>query len=171
MIKALASAGQYTPEALAEAAAQMRLPLRRRAIEIASVLGAVLPPIAADYVAKNDDPGNAARRASRLREALVRLGPAFVKVGQALSSRPDLVPPSYIAELGKLQDDTPRFSSDIAFRILEEELGVPPTSIFKDISASPVAAACLGHHDFPCVSGGLGGLGTSLTELSGLSNA
>ena len=65
----------------------------------------------------------ARRRAIQLRDTLTKLGPAFIKIGQALSTRPDLVPPIYLEELSKLQDQLPPFSNEIAFRFIEEELG------------------------------------------------
>ncbi|GLI66135.1 hypothetical protein VaNZ11_009866 [Volvox africanus] len=82
--------------------------------------------------------------AESLKDVLVRLGPAFVKIGQALSSRPDVLPPSYIAALEALQDRIPPFPDSAAMAVLESELGVPPSAIFSSLSASPVAAASLG---------------------------
>jgi predicted unusual protein kinase regulating ubiquinone biosynthesis (AarF/ABC1/UbiB family) len=87
---------------------------------------------------------NEVKRAVQLRQILTRLGPAYIKVGQALSTRPDLVPPAYMAELVKLQDQLPAFSNDIAFRFIEEELGHPPEEIYDNLSPKPVAAASLG---------------------------
>ena len=150
LLAILSSTDKYTAAALTGAAESMKLPLRRRAIEIATVLGGVLPSIATDYVRStspnaSDDASSSARlRASRLRQALVRLGPAFVKVGQALSSRPDLVPPAYIEELGKLQDDTPRFPTQLAMSIVQDELGCSIEDVFESVSELPVAAASLG---------------------------
>lgn len=83
-------------------------------------------------------------RAELLRQILTDLGPAFVKIGQAVSSRPDVVSPEYLEELEKLQDRIPPFSTEEAFAVLEEELGAPPSSIFSSISPSPAAAASLG---------------------------
>ncbi len=87
---------------------------------------------------------NEAKRASRLREILTQLGPAYIKVGQALSTRPDLVPPSYLAELTQLQDQLPPFPNEIAFRFIEEELGDRPDQIYAELSENPLAAASLG---------------------------
>ena len=64
------------------------------------------------------------KRAIQLRKAISNLGPAIIKAGQALSSRPDLLPLEYLDELQKLQDDVPRFSNKLAFATVEEELGV-----------------------------------------------
>lgn len=79
-----------------------------------------------------------------MRQILTDLGPAFVKIGQAVSSRPDVVSPEYLEELEKLQDRIPPFSTEEAFVVLEQELGAPPSSIFSSISPSPAAAASLG---------------------------
>ncbi|MGB6169434.1 MAG: AarF/ABC1/UbiB kinase family protein [Geitlerinemataceae cyanobacterium] len=87
---------------------------------------------------------NERRRAVQLREILTRLGPAYIKIGQALSTRPDVVPPLYLEELGKLQDQLPPFPNEVAFRFIEEELGAPPQAIYAELSEKPVAAASLG---------------------------
>ena len=64
-------------------------------------------------------------RAAQLRQILGRLGPSFVKVGQALSARPDLLPPVYLRELSELQDQLPPFPTDIAMAVMQDELGQP----------------------------------------------
>lgn len=87
---------------------------------------------------------NEAKRAVQLRQVLTDLGPAYIKIGQALSTRPDLVPPAFMEELVKLQDQIPPFSNEIAFRLIREDLGQSPDSIYAEISSNPVAAASLG---------------------------
>jgi predicted unusual protein kinase regulating ubiquinone biosynthesis (AarF/ABC1/UbiB family) len=87
---------------------------------------------------------NKYKRANELREILTRLGPTFIKVGQALSTRPDLIKKDFLNELIKLQDQLPPFSNKIAFAILEEDLGKPATAIYRNISSDPIAAASLG---------------------------
>lgn len=84
------------------------------------------------------------QQAVRLREVLTRLGPAFIKVGQALSTRPDLVPPLYLEELTRLQDQLPAFDNAIAYQFIEEELGDAPSEIYAELTAEPIAAASLG---------------------------
>jgi predicted unusual protein kinase regulating ubiquinone biosynthesis (AarF/ABC1/UbiB family) len=84
------------------------------------------------------------RRAAQLREVLTRLGPAYIKVGQALSTRPDLLPPAYLEELTKLQDQLPAFDNEIAYRFIEEELGAHPLQIYAELTPDPIAAASLG---------------------------
>jgi predicted unusual protein kinase regulating ubiquinone biosynthesis (AarF/ABC1/UbiB family) len=87
---------------------------------------------------------NQGKQAIQLREMLTQLGPAFIKIGQALSTRPDLVPPLYLEELTKLQDQLPAFPNEIAYRFIEEELGDRPENIYAELSPNPVAAASLG---------------------------
>ncbi|CAN1294073.1 Uncharacterized aarF domain-containing protein kinase At1g71810, chloroplastic [Linum perenne] len=83
-------------------------------------------------------------RAAELRRILQELGPAYVKIAQAVSSRSDLIPPSYLDELSLLQDRIAPFSTEIALKTIEEELGLPIDLIFSEISPEPVAAASLG---------------------------
>lgn len=89
-------------------------------------------------------PKNEVRRAVQLREILSRLGPAFIKIGQALSTRPDLVPSVYLEELAKLQDQLPPFPNEVAYQFIEEELGAPPDQIYAELTPNPIAAASLG---------------------------
>ncbi|WP_019507953.1 AarF/ABC1/UbiB kinase family protein [Pleurocapsa sp. PCC 7319] len=83
-------------------------------------------------------------RARQLIRILTKLGPAYIKIGQALSTRPDVVPPVYLEELTTLQDKIPSFPNDVAFRFIEEELGNPPEKIYAELSPQPIAAASLG---------------------------
>ena len=87
---------------------------------------------------------NRALRAMQLRKLLTRLGPTFIKVGQALSTRPDLIHKDFLAELILLQDRLPPFDNDDAFDLIESELGQSIAEIYRDISPQPVAAASLG---------------------------
>ncbi|MDX2271528.1 MAG: AarF/ABC1/UbiB kinase family protein [Cyanobacteriota bacterium] len=84
------------------------------------------------------------RHAIRLREILTELGPTSIKIGQALSTRPDLVSPLFLEELTKLQDELPPFDNQIAFDLITAELGLPPHEIYREMSAQPIAAASLG---------------------------
>ncbi|MFN3927590.1 MAG: ABC1 kinase family protein [Pseudanabaenaceae cyanobacterium] len=93
---------------------------------------------------KGNDPAQVAKRSEQLRCIITRLGPTYIKVGQALSTRPDLVRVDYLEELTKLQDQLPPFSNQEAFAIIEQELGKPVSEIYRAISPSPVAAASLG---------------------------
>lgn len=87
---------------------------------------------------------NKGKRAIQLRELLTRLGPTFIKVGQALSTRPDLIRKDFLEELIKLQDQLPPFDNAIAYKIIETELDRPIHESFSELSPSPVAAASLG---------------------------
>lgn len=82
----------------------------------------------------------------RIREALTGLGPTFVKFGQMLSIRPDILPPELIYELQKLCDQVPSFPTAMALTVIEESLGAPAAHFFADLDASvePIAAASLG---------------------------
>ena len=84
------------------------------------------------------------KRARQLIRILTKLGPAYIKIGQALSTRPDVVPPSYLEELTSLQDKIPSFPNEVAFRFIEEELGSRPEDIYAELSPEPIAAASLG---------------------------
>jgi ubiquinone biosynthesis protein len=79
----------------------------------------------------------------RLRLVFEELGPTFIKLGQILSSRPDILPPDYIRELSKLQDDVPPFPFEEAVIILETQLKRPLSALFASFEEKPVAAASL----------------------------
>ena len=78
------------------------------------------------------------------RQLLTRLGPAFIKIGQALSTRPDIVPPIFMDELAELQDQLPAFPNEIAFQFIRDALGADPSEVYAEISDNPIAAASLG---------------------------
>ncbi|KAG7992926.1 hypothetical protein I3843_02G152000 [Carya illinoinensis] len=79
-----------------------------------------------------------------LKETMLNLGPAFIKVGQSLSTRPDIIGPEISKALSELHDQIPPFSRAVAMKIIEEELGSPVESFFHNISEEPVAAASFG---------------------------
>jgi len=83
-------------------------------------------------------------RAERVRMALEELGPTFIKMGQILSTRPDLMPVEFIRELGKLQDHVPPFEYTKAEKIFEMELGVPINEVFEYFDKVPMASASIG---------------------------
>ena len=89
-----------------------------------------------------------APRGARLREALERLGPIFVKFGQVLSTRRDLLPPDIADELAKLQDRVPPFSSDLAVAIIERAYGRKVSDVFVDFEREPVASASIAQVHF-----------------------
>ncbi|HEX5083107.1 MAG TPA: AarF/ABC1/UbiB kinase family protein [Blastocatellia bacterium] len=95
------------------------------------------------------DPGDGARSESlttpeRLRLALEELGATFIKLGQFLSTRADLLPPEYQTELAKLQDSAPPFDSKTAKEMIEAELGQPTSALFAGFDLEPLAAASIG---------------------------
>ncbi|RJR44290.1 MAG: AarF/ABC1/UbiB kinase family protein [Desulfobacteraceae bacterium] len=83
-------------------------------------------------------------RAERLRLALEELGPTFIKLGQALSTRADLLPPEFIRELVKLQDNVAPFAFSEAEKVLEAELKGSASALFQSIEPVPLAAASIG---------------------------
>ncbi|KAL7001854.1 Protein ACTIVITY OF BC1 COMPLEX KINASE 1, chloroplastic [Sarracenia purpurea var. burkii] len=83
-------------------------------------------------------------RAGQLRNLLCDLGPSFIKAGQVLANRPDIIREDYMNELCILQDDVPPFPNQVAFNIMEEELGQPMEAVFSKISSETIAAASLG---------------------------
>ena len=95
-------------------------------------------------VAMGKSEGTQQERAAQIRRILTDLGPTYVKVGQALSTRPDLIRQDFLEELIKLQDQLPPFPTDQAMAIVREELGREIPSMFREISPQPVAAASLG---------------------------
>jgi predicted unusual protein kinase regulating ubiquinone biosynthesis (AarF/ABC1/UbiB family) len=84
------------------------------------------------------------RRAQWLSDTLLNLGPTFIKIGQALSTRADLLPLEYVRALSRLQDQVPGFDSAQAIAIIESELGAPLETLYKEFERTPIAAASLG---------------------------
>jgi predicted unusual protein kinase regulating ubiquinone biosynthesis (AarF/ABC1/UbiB family) len=87
---------------------------------------------------------NASSRAQQLRQILTDLGPTYIKVGQALSTRPDLIRKDFLEELIALQDSLPAFDRDIAINIIEQQLRRPLDDMFVEFPPQPIAAASLG---------------------------
>jgi ubiquinone biosynthesis protein len=94
---------------------------------------------------QSDEPDTTIRRqqAKRLRTALEELGPTFSKLGQVLSTRPDLLPVEYIEELALLQSHVPPMTERDVARVSEQELGVPWEDVFKSIDPNPLAAGTI----------------------------
>ena len=114
-----------------------------RNCQIAFPMGLWAFGVVTDYL-MGQSKGNRRQRAKQLLNAITNLGPAIIKGGQALSSRPDLLPSEYLEELQKLQDDVPRFSNEVAFKTVEEELGAAFEDVFELVEEEPVAAASIG---------------------------
>lgn len=92
----------------------------------------------------NDSSVSRHRIAKWLVRKILELGPTFIKIGQALSTRADLIPLEYVEEFSLLQDRVPPFSSDLAIAAIEQELGKPISILFAEFNPSPIAAASLG---------------------------
>jgi ubiquinone biosynthesis protein len=90
-----------------------------------------------------DTQANRRRQAERIRSAMEELGPTFAKLGQILSTRPDLLPPEFIEELATLQDNVPPLTEPEVVRVMEEELGVPWEDVFESIEPTPMAAGTI----------------------------
>jgi predicted unusual protein kinase regulating ubiquinone biosynthesis (AarF/ABC1/UbiB family) len=84
------------------------------------------------------------RRARWIVKKILELGPTFIKIGQALSTRADLIPIEYIQELSQLQDRVPPFCTEKAIAVIEQELGKSVHTLFRDFEVKPLAAASLG---------------------------
>ena len=113
-----------------------------RNVQIAFPLGFWATGVITDYVFGIQN--NRRQRAVQLLKAISGLGPALIKAGQALASRPDLLPSEYLEELQKLQDDVPRFSNALALATVEQELGVNFEDVYELVQDEPVAAASIG---------------------------
>lgn len=137
------NASVYSPELLARNYGSRPVQLLRRTLQILVALGSFSLKLLIDQRNGVLDQ-NKRKRAAELRRIFTRLGPTFVKLGQGLSTRPDICPPEYLEELSELQDALPTFPDAEAFSCIERELGLTLDSIFSSISPSPIAAASLG---------------------------
>jgi predicted unusual protein kinase regulating ubiquinone biosynthesis (AarF/ABC1/UbiB family) len=87
---------------------------------------------------------NQQKQAVWLKEKLIELGPTFIKIGQSMGTRADLLPLPFVVELGTLVDSVPPFPNDIAFARIEHELGCKINEVYAEFELQPVAAASLG---------------------------
>jgi ubiquinone biosynthesis protein len=94
------------------------------------------------------------RQARRLRSALEELGPTFAKIGQLLSTRPDLLPPEFVDELSQLQDRVTPLTEAQVVRVMEEDLGVPWEDVFETIEREPLAAGSIAQVHRASLAGG-----------------
>jgi ubiquinone biosynthesis protein len=125
-----------------------------RYLEIASALrrhglGFLMGLVGLDRVIPDGGAADSARRANadsaaHLRAALEELGPTFIKLGQVLSTRSDLLPPEFIAELAKLQDAAPPVPIAMIREVIRSELGAEPEQVFASFDDRPLASASIG---------------------------
>lgn len=87
---------------------------------------------------------NQEKQAIWLKEKLIELGPTFIKIGQSMGTRADLLPLPFVIALGELQDNVPPFPNEVAFARIEKELGKKINEVYKEFELEPVAAASLG---------------------------
>jgi predicted unusual protein kinase regulating ubiquinone biosynthesis (AarF/ABC1/UbiB family) len=108
-------------------------------------IGAVMTKHGVKALFARDEEGATGRRkqARQLRAALEELGPTFAKLGQVLSTRPDLLPAEFIEELATLQDNVPPLTEGEVVRVMEQELGVPWEDVFESIDPTPMAAGTI----------------------------
>jgi predicted unusual protein kinase regulating ubiquinone biosynthesis (AarF/ABC1/UbiB family) len=130
---------------------QRRSKLRRpkqsslqRQAKILRALGKILLNLSTDFLLGNDRLPHQRRQAQKLVNTLISLGPTFIKMGQTISTRVDLLPSAYVEALGQLQDRVPPFATNLAIEIIETELGKPLGEIYREFEARPIAAASLG---------------------------
>lgn len=97
-----------------------------------------------DFLRRKNTSSQHHKRARWLVVHLIKLGPTFIKIGQALSTRPDLIPLEYVEEFSQLQDRVPPFLSEEAITVIEMELSDKLENIFTDFERVPIAAASLG---------------------------
>ena len=138
-------AHQVMSPAVARAAAEVREP-EPRLMARGTHIGAVMAKHGLkELFGRPDQEGATGRRrqAKRLRSALEELGPTFAKLGQVLSTRPDLLPPEFIEELAQLQDNVPPLTEEQVVAVMEQDLGVPWEDVFESIEPQPLAAGTI----------------------------
>lgn len=134
---------RYTPQAIASYYNKRPWLVIWRALTIVWLFAGFLIGLSLDRSVGQIE-ANKNQRAEQLREILTYLGPTYIKVGQALSTRPDLVRQDFLEELIKLQDQLPPFDNELAMQIIETQLKRSVEELYKEISPRPVAAASLG---------------------------
>ena len=140
-----AGLNSYDPAAITRIYAGHPLRLLKRLRETLIPIGLLLLGVLFDRLSGRLKDANIARdRAREAANLLADLGPAFIKAGQALSTRPDIVPPVLLEELARLQDQLPAFPSDQARACITEDLGAPVDELYGELDAEPISAASLG---------------------------
>ena len=135
----------YDPAAITRIYAGHPRRLLRRLWQTLVPIGLYLIAVATDrFSGALGNPERARARARECAELLAALGPAFIKAGQALSTRPDIVPPVLLDELAQLQDQLPGFDSRLAMACIVEDLGQPIEAVYDQLDREPISAASLG---------------------------
>eukprot|EP01025_Chloroclados_australasicus_P040545 TRINITY_DN423_c0_g2_i11.p2 TRINITY_DN423_c0_g2~~TRINITY_DN423_c0_g2_i11.p2 ORF type:complete len:776 (+),score=103.02 TRINITY_DN423_c0_g2_i11:149-2329(+) len=133
----------YSPESIGAYWGKRPVTVVKRVLQLLGISGGFLSKIAFDLLT-NKLQENEVKRAIELREIVTSLGPAYIKLGQALSIRPDLLSPAAMVELQKLCDKVPSFDNKVAMSVIREELGQEWYELFSELSENPIAAASLG---------------------------
>ena len=152
---------EYDPEALSSYFAKRPVAVITRVAQVAATAGSWAVQAAVSAYQGKLTPGSEGEVATvaALRKVLVSLGPFYIKLGQALSIRPDILSPQAMVQLQQLCDKVPPFDSSIAMATIREDLGCAAVSdIYSEITPEPVAAASLGQvrrlvHVSPCTPG------------------
>jgi predicted unusual protein kinase regulating ubiquinone biosynthesis (AarF/ABC1/UbiB family) len=136
---------EYDPAAITRIYAGHPQRLARRLRQTLIPISLYLVGVGVDrFLGRLKEPERARARARECAELLAQLGPAFIKAGQALSTRPDIIPPVLLEELAQLQDQLPGFDSGLAMACIEEDLGAPVDEIYAALEREPISAASLG---------------------------
>jgi predicted unusual protein kinase regulating ubiquinone biosynthesis (AarF/ABC1/UbiB family) len=145
----------YDPAAITRIYAGPPRRLLRRLWQTLVPIGLYLIAVATDrFSGALANPDRARARARECAELLAALGPAFIKAGQALSTRPDIVPPVLLDELAQLQDQLPGFDSRLAMACIVEDLGQPIEAVYDQLDREPISAASLGQVHKGVLKGG-----------------
>ena len=140
-----AGLNSYDPAEITRIYAGHPLRLLKRLRETLIPIGLLLLGVLFDRLSgRLKDPNISRDRAREAANLLADLGPAFIKAGQALSTRPDIVPPVLLEELSRLQDQLPAFPSDQARACITEDLGAEVDELYGELDAEPISAASLG---------------------------
>eukprot|EP00892_Ulva_mutabilis_P012715 jgi/Ulvmu1/9816/UM056_0057.1 len=133
----------YDPEAISDYWSVRPTSVVSRMLQLMGISSQFLTGIAWD-IATGQLKENEVKRAIQIRRIVTSLGPAYIKLGQALSIRPDLLSPAAMNELQKLCDKVPSFDNGTAMAVIEAELGRPWQDLYAELSPNPIAAASLG---------------------------
>jgi len=145
----------YDPAAITRIYAGHPQRLFRRLWQTLVPIGLYLLGVGFDWLTGRIKTTDVARsRAKEAADLVASLGPAFIKAGQALSTRPDIVPPLLLEELAQLQDQLPGFDSALAMACIEEDLGAAVLDIFEQLDPEPISAASLGQVHKGVLKGG-----------------